>query len=417
MFKGKTANSEVYTFPPKRESNQAIFSVHHNKYSEENMEQIYCDYNATTPIHPIVKERMISLMDTFGNPASIHGIGQEAERVLVESKEVIAEFLNCSPENLIFTSGGTESNNTVLFQLLAEKISNKPERKLICSEIEHSSISEYSTFLKKSGIEVVYIPVDPQGFVNLEELQKEITKNSLVSIIWANNEIGTIQNIEKISEIVKDAGAELHVDATQALGKVAIDLSSLHIHWLTATAHKIYGPRGIGLLYRRAYTRFAPMLIGGGQQEDQRAGTENHLLMAGFAEAINQRKVEMAEESIRLRSLKTKLINEIISRFEFAQINGPIDERGLAGTINVTFHGVENEMLLLYLDMAGISISTGSACSSRTFKASRVLNAIGRSDLEAFSSVRISLGRESTETHVDRLVEKLSEIIGRIRKE
>jgi len=380
------------------------------------MSIIYCDYNATTPTHPAVQKRLISLMDQFGNPASIHGVGQDAERILVESKEVIAEFLHCSPDEIICTSGGTESNNTVLFQLLAEKLGGKPPRKLICSEIEHSSVSEYSTFLKKSGIEVEYLPVDAQGFIDLERLRSQITKSSLVSIIWANNEIGTIQDIATISQIVKDTGAELHVDATQAFGKIAIDLSKLHIHWLTASAHKIYGPRGIGLLFRRPFTRFSPMLIGGGQQEDQRAGTENHLLMAGFAEAVRIRQEEMEDERIRLRSLKSHFITELKSRFDFAEINGPEDERGLAGTVNITFPGVENEMLLLYLDMAGIAISTGSACSSRTFKASRVLNAIGRSDLEAFSSVRISFGRESTVEHVDILLTKLKEIIDRIRK-
>lgn len=380
------------------------------------MNQIYFDYNATTPLHPEVEKVLQKTMSNFGNPASAHGFGQDAERIVTESKETIAQFLNTDPENLIFTSGGTESNNTVLFQLLAEKVTHKEPRKLLCSSIEHSSILEYSSFLKKAGIEVEYIPVDSQGFVDLDFLRKHITSNSLVSIIAANNEIGTVQDIEVILEIVTEAKAELHIDATQAVGKFEIDLQKLPVHYLTAAAHKIYGPRGIGLLYRKPFTRFSPMIIGGGQQEEQRAGTENHLLLAGFAEAIRQRKNEMKDEEIRLRSLKAKLIEGITTAFPFARINGATDERSLPGTVNITFNGVENEMLLLYLDMAGIAISTGSACSSRSFKASHVLHSIGLSELDAFQTVRISMGRNSTEKHVEKLIAELKTIISRLKK-
>lgn len=380
------------------------------------MNEIYLDYNATTPLHPAVKESMINSMDIFGNPASAHSFGQKAEMTATESREIIADFIGAEPEELIFTSGGTESNNTVLFQLLAEKLAGKEPRKLICSSIEHSSILEYSSFLSKNGIEVIYLPVDEKGFVSPEKLREVITPNSLVSIIYGNNEIGTIQDIETIAEIVKSAKAELHVDATQAVGKIAVDLSKTGIHYLTATAHKIYGPRGIGLLYRRRFTRFFPMIIGGGQQEEQRAGTENHHLMAGFASAITQRKKEMSDECERLRSLKEFFVNEISEKLPFAKFNGALDDRSLPGTVNLTLPGVENEMLLLYLDMAGIAISTGSACSSRSFKASHVLHSIGLSELEAFQTIRISMGRDTTREHIEKAVHEIITIVSRLKK-
>lgn len=380
------------------------------------MTDIYLDYNATTPLHPVVKDTMIKNMDIFGNPASAHSFGQKAEMIATESKEIIADFIGADPEDLIFTSGGTESNNTVLYQLLSEKLTDKEPRKFICSSIEHSSILEYSSLLKKSDIEVIYLPVDENGFVSLDKLREVITPNSLVSIIYGNNEIGTIQDIARISDIVKSAKAELHVDATQAVGKIPIDLSSLNIHYLTASAHKIYGPRGIGLLYKKKFTRFSPLIIGGGQQEEQRAGTENHQLMAGFAMAISQRKIEMDEENLKLRALKELFKTEISDKLPFVRFNGASDENSLPGTINMTLPGVENEMLLLYLDMAGIAISTGSACSSRTFKASHVLHSIGLSELEAFQTIRISMGRETSEENVMKLIEEMTTIVGRLKK-
>lgn len=380
------------------------------------MNEIYLDYNATTPLHPVVKEKMINNMDIFGNPASAHSFGQQAEMTATESREIIANFIGADPEELIFTSGGTESNNTILFQLLAEKLAGKEPRKLICSSIEHSSILEYSSFLKRNGIEVIYLPVDTKGFISLQKLREVITANSLVSIIYGNNEIGTVQDIETISEIVKSAKAELHVDATQAIGKIALNLSRVEIHYLTATAHKIYGPRGIGLLYRRKFTRFFPMIIGGGQQDEQRAGTENHQLMAGFAAAIAERKKEMDAETEKLRELKAFFIEELSTKLPFVRFNGPTDENSLAGTVNITLPGVENEMLLLYLDMAGIAISTGSACSSRSFKASHVLHSIGLSELEAFQTIRISMGRETTKEQIVKLISEIITIVGRLKK-
>ncbi len=380
------------------------------------MESIYLDYNATTPLHPVVKEVLTETMDIFGNPASAHEFGQEAERITVESKEKVAAFLGADPEELIFTSGGTESNNSVLFQLLTEKLSGKEPRKLICSSIEHSSILEYSTFLKNNGIEVHYLPVDKKGFISIKALRNVITPKSLVSIIYANNETGTIQDIEAIAKIVKEAGAELHVDATQAVGKIPINLSELPIDFLTASAHKIYGPRGIGLLYKRRFTKFTPLIIGGGQQNEQRAGTENQLLMAGFAAAIVQRKEEMNNEFERLFQLKQKLIEAVQHEIPSARFNGPLDRNALPGTVSITFPGVGNEMLLLYLDMAGIAISTGSACSSRSFKASHVLHSIGLSELEAFQTVRVSMGKDTSAENVERFVKELSNIVGRLKK-
>jgi len=378
------------------------------------MNSIYLDYNATTPLHPKVAEKLAEVAPHFANPASAHSFGQDAELILTEAKETIASFLKASPEELMFTSGGTESNNTVLFQLLAEKLEGKVPRKFICTSIEHSSILEYSSYLKKCGIEVEYLSVDSKGFVNQDELKEKITKDSLVSIIFANNEIGTIQDIEAIGKIVKEAGAELHVDATQAVGKIDINLKTLPVNYLTAAAHKIYGPRGVGLLYKSQFTKFSPFIRGGGQQEELRAGTENQQLIAGFAEAMVQRKSEMADERARLLSLRTKLIDSVAKQIPSAEFNGAFGDSSLAGTINMTIPGVQNEMLLLYLDIAGVAISTGSACSSRSFKASQVLQSIGRTELEAFQSIRVSMGRETTEEHVNTFISELVTIYKRL---
>ncbi len=379
------------------------------------MTSIYLDYNATTPLHPRVAEKLQEIAPHFANPASAHSFGQEAEQLLTESKETIAAFLGATPEELIFTSGGTESNNTVLYQLISEKLEGKTPRKLICTSIEHSSILEYSTYLKNCGIEVEYLSVDSQGFVNIDELKEKITKESLVSIIYANNEIGTIQDIETIGSIVKEAGAELHVDATQAVGKIDINLKTLNVTYLTAAAHKIYGPRGVGLLYKREFTKFRPFIRGGGQQEELRSGTENQQLIAGFAEAVIQRKTEMSDERVRISNLRQILIDSLKEKIPSIFFNGPLNDNALAGTLNITIPGIQNEMLLLYLDIAGIAISTGSACSSRSFKASQVLQSIGRSELEAFQSIRVSMGRETTEEHVEKFVTELLTIYTRLR--
>ena len=381
------------------------------------MKTVYFDYNATTPLHPNIKKILDLQVDNFGNPGSTYAIGQDAEALLVQSKEKIADFIGATIEDLVFTSCGTESNNTVLFQLFVKKLQGKTPH-LVCSTIEHSSILEYSSFLKEVGVKVDYIPVDNNGFIDTVELGKVVTEDSLVSLILANNEIGTIQNYQEIVKVVKGKGAFLHFDATQFIGKLPFSVKEVAVDFLTFASHKIYGPRGIAALYVKRGTKFQPMILGGGQQEEKRAGTENQLLLAAFAEAIECRMLEMTDEYNRLHSYRRYFINKLKEYIPTAVVNGPTEtEQVLPGTISITIPGVPNDTLFIYLDMAGYAISTGSACSSRSFKPSQVLLAIGKSEIESFQTIRVSMGKDTTKEDIDGLIEEMSKIVKRILKQ
>jgi len=375
--------------------------------------RIYLDYNAATPIENEVLKTMFENSDCFANPASAHADGQNAYALLEKSREIIADFLCAKPHEIIFTSGATESNNTVLRQTLC----NKNLKKLIISSIEHPSVDECAEFIKQNGIEVVKIAVDCSGFLDIKKLKEICDKNSLVSIIWANNEIGTIQNVEKIAEIVKQNGALLHFDAVQAFGKIDISLEKINADFLSFSSHKIYGPRGIGALFVRENTTFSPLIIGGGQENEFRCGTANQWLANGFAKAVELRKSVIESEQKYLWNLRKYLINYLENKVEGISFNGSQEfNKTLCGTLSITIDDIENEIIALRLDNAGISVSKGSACSSKKIRTSGVLTAIGLSQASAARTIRVSFGKFITLEEIEYFCEKLSEIVKNLRE-
>ncbi len=384
------------------------------------LRRVYMDNNATTPLHPEVKEEMVKAMDVFGNPSSIHQFGQMAKVMMREAREAVASFIGCSSDEIIFTGSGSEANNTVLSILTCPArqcsfLGTGKYNKVITSVIEHPCVMETVKCLSDRNIEVRYISIDQYGKVNIDELEQELRRGpALVSIMTANNEIGTIQDIKKISGLVHQYKSLLHTDAVQAVGKIPIDVNNLGVDFLTMSAHKIYGPKGIGALYIHRDTPFCPLIRGGHQEGGRRAGTENTLGIVGFGKAVQLRKEEMAEEHERLLKYKEKLREGLKSKIEHIYFNGH-PEDSLANTLNVSFPGAEGESILLYLDLAGIAVSTGSACASGSLDPSHVLLATGIPIENAHGSIRISMGRETSEGDIDYMIEVFPKIIQKIR--
>ncbi len=385
------------------------------------MRRIYLDNNATTPLHPVVKEEMIKAMDVFGNPSSLHQFGRAAKIMVKEAREAVASFIGCSPEEIIFTGSGSEANNTVLFILAcpSQQCNCSSEtikyKRIITSTIEHPCILETVKCLSDRGIEISYLNVDNYGKIKMEELEQQLKKGpALISIMTANNEIGTIQDIKKIARLAHQYSSLIHTDAVQAVGKIPIDVNDLEVDFLTLSAHKIYGPKGIGALYVRKGTPFCPLIRGGHQESGRRAGTENTLGIVGFGKAAEIRKTEMPSDYQRLLLLREKLRKGLKNKIEHVYFNGH-PEDCLPNTLNVSFPGAEGEAILLYLDLAGIAVSTGSACASGSLDPSHVLLAIGIPVEYAHGSIRISMGRDTTEEDVDYMIEVLPGIIKRIR--
>ena len=383
------------------------------------MKKVYLDYAATTPIDKRVFKAMFPYFsESFGNTMSLHSFGQEAKIALENSRAVLADLINAEPNEIIFTGSATESNNQVLKGIaLANK--NKGNH-IIISSIEHPCIIESAKWLEKQGFKIIEAPVNKYGFVNPKEVEKLITKNTiLVSIIHASNEIGTIQPIEKIGKICRQKGIYFHIDASQSLGKILIDVKKMNIDLLTASSHKIYGPKGAGLLYLRKNTKIEPILHGGGQENGLRGSTINVPAIVGFAEAIKICKKEMAEENERLTKLRNKLIRGVL-KIKNSHLNGPPAEacpskKRLANNANFWFDFIEGESLVIQLDLEGIACSTGSACSSFKLEPSHILLATGLKPEQAHSSLRISLGRQTTEEDINKLIKVLPKIIKRIR--
>ncbi|MBU1998539.1 MAG: cysteine desulfurase family protein [Candidatus Omnitrophota bacterium] len=382
--------------------------------------KIYLDHNATTPLHPEVRRAMIAAMDNFGNPSSLHTFGRQARALVEESRQKIASFIAAKSEEIIFVGSGSEANNTVLnlFSCNSSKCNGEHfnKRKIITTKIEHPCILEAAGCLQDRGQEIKYIGVDKRGKINLEELKATLGDNSaLVSIMLANNEIGTIQDLKEISRIVHGKGALLHTDAIQAVGKIPVNVNDLEIDYLSFSAHKIYGPKGIGALYVRKGSPFCPFVRGGHQERGRRAGTENTLGIIGLAKAIEMRQKEMVEENKRLKILKEKFKKGIEKNISDVYFNGHPKE-GLVSTLNVSFSGVEGEAVLLYLDLEGIFVSTGSACASGSLGPSHVLLATGIPSEHAHGSIRMSMGRGTSQKDIDYVIKKLTQVIQRVRK-
>ncbi len=380
---------------------------------------VYMDNNATTPLHPEVKKVMIDAMGLFGNPSSLHGPGREARQLVEAAREKVASFIGASPEEVMFVGSGSEANNTVLSALSCQrercKYHHEGLHEIITTTIEHPCVLETSKCLQERGVKVSYLDVDRYGKVNVEQLQEGVTdRTGLVSVMMANNEIGTIQDIKKIAEIVHQQGVLFHTDAVQAVGKIPVDVQELGVDFLTLSGHKIYGPKGIGALYVRKGAPFCPLIRGGHQERGRRAGTENTLGIIGFGKAIEMRSQEMEAEEKRLLKLKATLRKGIEERIPDMQFIGhPTD--CLPGTLNVSFDGAEGEAIILYLDLEGIAVSTGSACASGSLDPSHVILAIGLPAECAHGSIRISLGRENTMEEVEYMIDTLPLVIGKIR--
>lgn len=380
---------------------------------------IYLDNNATTPLHPKVKEAMTLAMEVFGNPSSLHAFGRKARRMIEEARGEVASFIGASPEELIFTGSGSEGNNTILSMFTSCgchcSFKDKAAGRLITTAIEHPCILETSKCLTDKGVSVERVGVDAFGKVKMDELQSALSGGAgLVSVMMANNEIGTIQDIAQIAKMAKDKGSFFHSDAVQAVGKIPVDVKELGVDFLTLSAHKIYGPKGIGAIYVKGGVPICPMIRGGHQERGLRAGTENTIGIVGLGKAIEMRRAEMANESKRLLTFKTKLIQGIKERIADVKLNGhPTDS--LTGTVSVSFAGAEGESILLYLDLEGIAVSTGSACASGSLDPSHVLMATGMPIEQAHGSIRISMGRETSESDVDYMLEVLPRVIEKIR--
>jgi cysteine desulfurase len=378
------------------------------------MKNTYLDYAATTPVDARVLKAMLPYFSNkFGNSMSLHHFGADALAALEESRKTIADVVLGDPQEIIFTSSATESNNLALKGVA---FANKREKKhIIISKIEHDCVLESSMWLEHQGFEITRLSVDSNGFVDLKELKKSIRKDTvLVSIIHASNEIGTIQDIGAIGEICHKGGVYFHTDASQSFGKEKIDVRTMNIDLLTASSHKMYGPKGAAILFVKKGVQIEPILHGGGHENGVRSSTSNVAAIVGMAKAAQILSREGEKENQRIRHLRDLLIRDILTKMKGTKLNGD-PKRRLANNVNVSIFGIEGESMVLELDYHGIAVSTGSACSSRTLEPSHVLLAIGLSHERAHGSLRITLGRFTNEDDIKKTVTVLAKVVKKLR--
>lgn len=386
--------------------------------------KIYLDYAATTPIGPKVLKAMLAyLKKDFGNPSSIYSLGQRALGAVDEARATVADFLGCDAQEIIFTGSATEANNLAILGTI-KSFSRKPiKAHVITSEIEHPAVLEPCKELEKQGIEATYLPVDKEGLVKVSDVEGAIKPNTvLVSIMYANNEIGTVQPIQEIGNLAKKYKILFHTDAVQAVNYLDCNVEKLGVDLLTLSAHKIYGPKGVGALFIRKPTvhtqgaSIEPLIYGGGHESGFRSGTENVPGIVGLAAAIEEvQDPKIKIQNIKIKHLRDRLIKTILKIIPDTRLNGSPSQR-LPNNVNLSFKGAEGEALVIALDQKGIAVSTGSACSSKTLEPSRVLLALGLSEEEAHGSLRITLGRYTTEKEVEKFLKVLSPIVDRLRK-
>ncbi|WP_353096735.1 cysteine desulfurase NifS [Tissierella praeacuta] len=376
---------------------------------------IYMDNAATTQVKKDVLEEMLPYFtEKYGNPSSIYSLGNMSKRAIEEARGKVANSIGADKKEIFFTGGGSEADNWVI-KGIAYGNKNKGNH-IITTKIEHHAILHTCEYLQKNGFEVTYLDVDEYGLVDLEELKKSITdKTILISVMFANNEIGTIQPIKEIGEIAKEKNIYFHTDAVQAMGHIKIDVKELNIDLLSMSAHKFYGPKGIGALYIRQGVKLDSLISGGAQERSRRAGTENVPAIVGMGKAIELAYENLDEHNERLIKLRDSLIQKIESNISHVRLNGHPTRR-LPGNVNMCFRFIEGESLLLSLDMEGIAGSSGSACTSGSLDPSHVLLAIGLPHEIAHGSLRLSLGDFNTEEEIDYVVEKLVKIVDRLRK-
>ena len=379
------------------------------------MSNIYLDYAATTPVHPEVLQVMLPYFgEKYGNASSLHSFGQEARLAVEKTRKTAAAFINAAPEEVIFTSGGTESDNSAV---LGIALANQERgNHIITSSIEHHAVIEPCLFLEKRGFKVTYLPVDQDGMVNPEDVKKALTSRTiLVTIMHASNEVGTIQPIAEIGKCTREAGVYFHTDAVQTFGHLPIDVRELNVDLLSVSGHKLYGPKGIGVLYIKKGTRLVPFMLGGGQEDGRRGSTYNTPGIAGLGKAIEIAQREMGEEAGRLSALRDQLIAGLQSKIALVKLNGHRVKR-LPNNVNLSLAYVEGEATLLSLDFQGICASTGSACSSGSMEPSHVLTAMNVPVEEARCSIRFSLGKWTTQSDIEKVLQVLPRIINKLRE-
>ncbi len=378
------------------------------------MRKVYLDNAATTALSPKVLEQMMPYLTAiYGNPSSPHSFGQEARKGVEHARDQVAKALNALPEEIIFTGCGTESDNTVLFGV-AERYAKKGNH-IITTNVEHHAILHTCEALEKRGIEVTYLPVDENGMVTAEQVANAITdKTILVSIMFANNEVGTIMPIAEIGKVCRERGVLFHTDAVQAVGHVPIDVKAMNIDMLSLSAHKFHGPKGVGALYMKKGVRLPAYVMGGAQERNRRAGTENVAGIVGLGAAIELATENLAESAARMTKLRDKLIAGIAARIPEVKLNGHPTLR-LPNNVNYSIKYIEGESILLMLDMNGIAASSGSACTSGSLDPSHVLLALGLTHEVAHGSVRLTLSDETTEEDIDYVLEVLPKVAERLR--
>jgi cysteine desulfurase len=375
---------------------------------------IYLDHAATTPMRPEILDVMRTyFLERFGNPSSLHAYGLEARKAIEDAREQIAHTIGATPPEIVFTSGGTESDNMALRGVL--RAGSGESDHIITSAIEHPAVLETCKFLEQRGHEVTYVSVDVDGRINPGEVEEAIRDNTrLISIMHANNEIGSIQPIAEVGAIAASHGVYMHTDAVQSVGKVPVDVAALNVDMLSISSHKIYGPKGVGCLYVRKGTRLKPLIFGGGHERGLRSGTENVSGIVGFSEAMRLASEDFAD-NVRIQRLRDELIDAVLREIPYTRLNGG-KERRLPNNANFSFSYIEGESLVLRLNAKGIAGSTGSACSSKKLEPSHVLLAIGLDPVDAHGSLRLTLGRDTTEADVQYVNEVLPEIVDQLRQ-
>jgi cysteine desulfurase len=378
------------------------------------MRRIYLDHAATTPTRPeVVKAMLPYFSDAFGNASSIHSLGREARGAVEEARTRVAELIGARSEEIIFTSGGTEADNHAL-----KGVAYANERKgnhIITTSIEHHAVLEVCKFLGRRGFKITYLPVDKYGLVDPDDVKRAITgKTVLISVMHANNQVGTMEPVEEIGKIAREAEVYFHTDAVQTMGHIPVNVDKLNADLLAISGHKLYGPKGVGALYVRKGTKLVPLMHGGEQEKRRRAGTENVPAIVGLGKAVELAGQEIGREAERLVYLRDKLIKGLMKKIDHIRLNGHPTRR-LPNNVNVSIDFVEGESMLLKLDLEGICASTGSACSSASLEPSHVLLALGLPAELAHCSLRFTLGRENTEADVERVLEVLPGIVAKLR--
>jgi cysteine desulfurase len=376
---------------------------------------IYMDHSATSPVDPEVFKAMEPyFVNSYGNASTLYSLGREARKAMEDGRMKVASLIGADPTEVIFTSGGTESDN-IAIKGTAYKLRKKGNH-IITSNIEHPAVDETCKYLEKNGFEVTYLPAGEEGIVKVEDLEKAITdKTILITIMHANNEIGTVQPIKEIGEVARKYKIYFHTDAVQSVGKIPVNVDDLNVDMLSLSSHKLYGPKGIGALYVKKGVRLEPIIHGGGHEKGLRPGTENVAGIVGIGKACEIAEENMDENINKISSIRDKIIEKVLSEVEQSYLNGHPTKR-LPNNINFRFTGIEGESLVLHLDAKGIAASTGSACSSKKLEPSHVLMALGLKEVDAHGSLRLTLGKENKDEEIDYVVESIKDTVSTLRK-